>query len=88
MKIRKDFALRQVVDTWVVLPLDEQTVDFSGMLTLNDSGARLWKLLEQGADRQALIDAITEEYEVTAQQAAADVDEFVDKLCRAGCVEE
>lgn len=87
MKIKKNFVLRQVVDTWVVLPLDEQTVDFEGMLTLNDAGAMLWRLLEQGADRDALVRAVTEEYEVDAAQAAEDVDAFVEKLRQAGCIE-
>jgi len=87
MKTKKDFVLRQVVDTWVVLPLDERAVDFSGMLTLNDAGAMLWRLLEQGADRQMLINAMTDAYEVAVQQAADDVDEFVEKLRQAGCME-
>ncbi len=88
MNIKSDFVLRQVVDTWVVLPLEEKAVDFSGMLTLNNSGAMLWNLLEQGADKQALVDAITQKYDVTPQQAAIDVDEFIDILRQAGCIEE
>jgi len=87
MRIKQDFVLRQVADTWVVLPLAEQTVDFTGMLTLNASGAMLWKLLEQGSDRSALVDALLSEYEVSPQQASADVDEFLAKLQQAGCME-
>lgn len=87
MKIKKDFALRQVADTWIVLPLAEQTVDFTGMLTLNASGVMLWKLLEQGSDRSVLVDALLSEYDVSAQQASADVDEFLAKLLQAGCVD-
>ena len=87
MRIKQDFVLRQVAVTWVVLPLAEQTVDFTGMLTLNASGAMLWKLLEQGSDRSALVDALLSEYEVSPQQASADVDEFLSKLKQAGCME-
>ena len=85
---QKEFVLRQVVDTWVVLPLDEQTVDFKGMLTLNDAGAMLWKLLEQGTDRKHLVEALTNAYDVDASQAADDVDAFVDKLRQAGCIND
>lgn len=85
MKIKDDFVLRQVAGTWVVLPLGQATVDFNGMLTLNDSGAMLWKVLEQGGDHEALVNALTSEYEVTREQATADVDEFLDKLFKAGC---
>lgn len=88
MKLKTEFALRQVADTWVVLPLGVATLDFNGMLTLNESGALLWKTLEQGADREAMTDALTREYIVDRSQALADVDEFLTKLKKAGCVEE
>jgi len=34
MKLNEEFVLRQVADTWVVMPLGQTSVDFSGMLTL------------------------------------------------------
>ena len=88
MKIKKDYVLRQVADTWVVLPLGDAAVDFSGMLTLNESGAMLWKILEQGADRDELTAALLDEYEVSQEMALTDVDAFLNKLLRAGCLEE
>lgn len=87
MRIKEDFVLRRVVQTWVVLPLAEETVNFSGMLTLNDSGAMLWKLLEKGCDRNALVHALTSEYAVSAEVAEADVTAFLDKLVHTGCME-
>ena len=87
MKLKKNFILRQVADTWVVLPLAEATVDFSAVMTLNGSGALLWQTLEQGADRDGLVAALTAEYEVDAQEAADDVDAFLEKLARIGCIE-
>ena len=88
MKVKKDYVLRQVADTWVVLPLGGAAVDFSGMLTLNESGAMLWRVLEQGASREELVAALLDEYEVSRQQAMADVDAFLNKLLQAGCLEE
>lgn len=87
MRLKEGFALRQIVDTWVVLPLGEATVDFNGMLTLNESSAMLWRVLEKNGDREALVDALTSEYDVTREQAAIDVDEFLDGLLQAGCIE-
>ena len=88
MNIKKDFVLRLVAGTWIVLPLGAEAVDFGGMLTLNESGLMLWKLLEQGSTREALAQALTDEYEVTSEQALADVDEYLGKLERAGCLEQ
>lgn len=87
MKLREDFALRQVADTWVVLPLGPVTANFNGMLTLNESGALLWKALEQGGDREALADVLCAEYDVARTEALADVDEFLNNLAKAGCLE-
>ena len=86
MMLKKDFALRQIADMWVVLPLGAQAVDFSAMLSLNESGAMLWKAMESGADRNGLVAALLAEYEVTETEAAADVDAFLEKLAQAGCL--
>ena len=87
MKLNQGFVLREVAGTWVVLPVGQASVDFNGMISLNDTGALLWKTLEQGADRETLVTALTEEYDVTPEQAAQDVDKFLDALKNAGCLE-
>ena len=87
MKTKENFVLRQVAGSWVVLSIADATVDFNGMLTLNESGLMLWKLLEQGSTREALAKALTDEYDVTYEQALIDVDEYLEKLNRAGCID-
>ena len=87
MKLKEEFVLRQVADTWVVMPLGQTSVDFNGMLTLNQSGALLWQALEKGGDREALADALAAQYEVDREEALADVDAFLAKLQQTGCLE-
>lgn len=86
MKLNKNFVLRQVADTWVVLPIGDASINFYGMLTLNESGAMLWRVLEQNGDRDALIEALIREYTVDIETAASDVDAFLNKLINAGCM--
>lgn len=88
MRIKDNFVLRQVADTWCVLPLGEATLNLNGMLTLNDSGAMLWQALEKGGSKDTLVDALFAEYDVTSEQALADVDEFIEKLRQVDCIEE
>lgn len=88
MKLKNNFALRNVAGMWVVIPLAERTLDFTGILTLNDSGAMLWKCLENGADLETLANALTAEYNVDHGVAMADAEEFLQKLIQAGCIEE
>ena len=87
MKLKENYLLRQVADTWVVLPLGQASVDFNGMLKLNETGAMLWKVLEQGGGLAAMADALTAEYAVSREQALADAEEFYAALVKAGCAE-
>lgn len=88
MKLLKDgFVLRQVADTWVVMPLGQMSLDFNGMLTLNETGALLWQALEKGGDAEALTNALTAEYDVSAEDARKDVEAFLVKLRDAGCLQ-
>lgn len=87
MKLNKEFVLRQIADTWVVMALGQTSVDFNGMLTLNASGAMLWKCLEEGGDKEALVNALTDMYDVSREDAQADVQEFLDRLAKVGCLE-
>lgn len=85
MKLKEGFVLRQVAGSWVVVAVGRASVNFDGMLSLNDSGALLWKALSEGRD---LVTVLTEEYEVSQEQAAQDVDEFLQTIRQAGCLEE
>lgn len=88
MKIKNNFVLRQVADTWIVMPLAEQALNLNGMLTLTESGVLLWKALESGCNLDALTKALTDEYDVTEAKARADAARFVEKLRQLSCIDE
>ena len=50
MKIKSGFMLYEVAGSYVVVPAGDEPLDFNGMVTLNETGAFLWKQLEQGCD--------------------------------------
>lgn len=87
MKLKKDFVLREVAGSFIVLAVGKDTLDFDGMLSLNESGALLWRTLEKEADKDMLVEALMQEYEVEREEASADVEVFLDKLSAAGCLE-
>ena len=87
MKIKNGFTMRKLVDTWVILPYSKATVSFNGMITLNESGVLLWNMLENGCTRENMAEALTKEYEVSFDEALADVDAFIEKLDKAGCID-
>ena len=87
MKINENFVLREVAGSWVVIPIGEKSVDFNGMMNLNESGVLLWRELENGAEKEDLVSVLTTEYDVSAEEAGEDIDAFVEILKKAGCLE-
>lgn len=80
------FLLRNIAGSWVVVPVGMAAVEFPGMLTLNESGRYLWELLESPQTEEDLTKALTQRYEVTAIQAAADVQKFLESLLKVGAI--
>lgn len=87
MKIKSDYLLRKVADSYVVVPVGKATVDFNGMINLNETGAFLWKQLQSGADEDALLKALRSEYDVDGQTALQGIRTFLDKLKEADLIE-
>ena len=87
MKIKSDFILRKVADSYVVVPVGKLTLDFNGIINLNETGAFLFELLQKGAEREELIEKMLEEYEVSHEKAASDIDIFIQKVKEADVLE-
>ena len=69
MQIKDGYLLREVAGNIIVVPVGEASMDFNGMINLNESGAFLWKLLEKGADAKTLLNELVCEYDVSEEQA-------------------
>ncbi len=87
MKIKEGFVLRKVAAHHVILPIGKASVNFDGMVSVNETGVLLWNVLEKGGDRDAMVDALLAEYDVDRETATLDVDEFIDTLTKSGCIE-
>lgn len=53
---------------------------------LNSTGARVWTSLKDGLERAAIAKVLTEEFEVDAARARADVDAFIAALMDRGLI--
>lgn len=87
MKIKEDFVLRKVADSYVVVPVNKLTLDFNGIITLNETGAVLFEKMQKGTSREELIENLLAEYDVSREKAAADVDKFIQKAKDADVLE-
>ncbi len=88
MKIKSGFLLHEMGDEYVVVPIEERTMEFHGMIRLNGTGAFLWKQMQSAFTKESLTAALLDTYEVDEETAAHTAEAFVRKLWNAGVVEE
>ena len=83
MKIKEGFVLREVAGDTVVLPTGD--LNINPMITLNESSAFLWKLMEVETTEEEVIKAVLAKYDDTDEEMAAKaVKGFVNQLAEHG----
>ena len=87
MKIKNDFTLRTMSDLNLVMPAGENINTYKGALLLNDTAALIYECLAEGLDKQAILDRMTDEYNVSAAEAMGDIDETFALLVEGGVAE-
>ena len=87
MKIKEGFILRSVAGNNVVVPVGQATVDFNGMMSLNDTGAFLFDKLTKGTTEEQLINDLMDEYSIDKELATKDVKDFIEKVESEGLFE-
>lgn len=88
MKTKEGFILRNVAGRNIVIGVGESAVDFNGMISLNETGTFLWKLLEKGADYDELLSKLLAEYDTDEAAAREGIDAFLKTARDAGLIEE
>ena len=86
IKIKEGYILREVAGSNIVVPVGK--LDFDGVITLNETGVMIWKILQKGADKEEIIKAITSEYDISTEIASKDFDAFLLKLRKANLIDE
>lgn len=87
-QVADGFVYRQIVDVNILISVRERIADFNGYMTLNPTAAFLWEAMAQPKSAQELTLALTEEFEVTEEQASQDVEAFIAHLLENGFIQE
>lgn len=81
------FKLRKLGNEYILVGESLELINFNKMITLNETAAFLWQEAEKGEFTVAsLTEALQAEYEVTAEQAQADVTTTVQAWLEAGII--
>jgi hypothetical protein len=88
MKTKHGFRLRSICGENIIVAEGIENIDFSRIISMNESSAYLWqKVAETEFDEDTLTHLLVEEYEVSDEQARADVKQLMQKWLEAGIVE-
>lgn len=88
MLIKDGYLVREIADSYVVVPVGERVIDFKGIMTLNDTGYFIWNCLSEDKSFDELLKLILDEYEVDENTARTDLEEFLRKARESGVLEE
>jgi len=72
----------EVEGEWVIMHADQYTIT-----KLNELGGLIWTKLEQAQTSDSLVAEILDVYEISEQEARADVEAFVQELLRLGLID-
>ena len=80
MKIKSGFVVREIAGQSVVVALGTAGNVFNGIIKLNETGRVIWDMLTVGAERDAIVEALLETYEVERAVLEQDCDTFIQTL--------
>ena len=83
-----DIVFRAIEGEMILVPIRRRTADLESIYTLNETGARIWELIDGQHTLREIRDIIAQEYEVTPEEAEADLAEFMAYLEEIEAVEK
>ena len=89
MKAKKGFNLRNVCGEQIIVAEGKENIDFSNIISMNESSAYLWKIVQQRESFtvEDMADLLLEEYDVERDTALTDCKTLAQQWIEAGIVE-
>ena len=87
MKIDEGFVLKDIAGQHVAVPFGDKSVDFNGIISLNETAKFLWERCKEETSKEVLIDALISEYQIAQDVAENAVNVFEKQMKEAGCLE-
>ena len=88
MRIDKEFVLREIADEYIIIPIGKTVLEFNGLVTVNEVGVSIWKMLQEKETFDDIVQGILNEYDVEEEVAREDVQEFLDTLINGGILKK
>ncbi len=81
-----EVATRTIAGEVVIVPVRKGVGELDAIFTLDGVGERIWELLAYPVTGDRIVEVVCGEYEVTPEQARADIAELLDDLLGASLI--
>lgn len=88
MKIKEGYVMKTVAGSNVVIATGASRVDFQGIITFNDTGADVFKMLDGTNTVEEIVNAMVKKYEISYEVAKEDIVELIEKMKAQGLIED
>ena len=73
-------VFRKIADEFILVPIRQNVGDLESIYTLNETGARIWELIDGKKKVNDIKDMIVDEFEVPPEKAEKDIIEHLMQL--------
>ncbi|MCR5112422.1 MAG: PqqD family protein [Acholeplasmatales bacterium] len=84
MPISKNFIFKAVAGEYMIIPLSGGTVDMTKSFNINETGAFIYKGLDQGKTAEEIAEDMAKEYDAPKDELLKDINEFIAILKKKG----
>lgn len=87
MKLNSNYVIKNLADETILVYQDEQNVDFTKIINLNEVAVVIINKIEEGLNVEQIGEFIASEYDVDAETATNDAKAFINQLVDSGIVD-
>ena len=80
MKIKEGFTVREMLGEYIIIPLGENALEYSGIIATNEVGKDIWDYLLQDHSKEEVLEYMLSIYDVDEDTLRTDIDNFIEKL--------
>ncbi len=81
-KANPNYIFRKIAGKRVLISVGDNIANFNGYIQLNDTASYLWQQLAEPRSVEELVFSLVNEFEVTEEEAEADINEFLSELAK------
>ena len=89
MKIKEGFVLRKVAGSFMVVPIGENAAKIGGLMSLNETAADIWRLIEkEDRSEEEIAQILSNEYDTPVEEIREAVQRFSAELQSKGIAQK